>query len=260
MRSNYLFIVLISIIFASCAGKNDKSHIETVRPLPEGHKAFISKLFPIIQAENEHILKKRTTVLALRKRYRSVIKRGNQYDWLVEIAQRYRFSEDFFNQDLSRREYRQRIDSLLVHVDIVPEKLVMAQAAVESGWGKSRFAKQGNSYFGMRCYRPGCGIPASEVENPNFWVKSYPTVDACVKEYLWNLNIGHAYDDLRSIRARLRDEGKVPEAHEMATALEKYSEIGNQYITLLISVMNNYLPNDLAAFVEHYHSENDTNS
>lgn len=258
MRFQYLLIALITIVFAACAGNTDKSPIETARPLPEGHKAFIAKLFPVIRAENEQILEKRNTILGLRKRYRSVIKRGNHYERLVGIAQRYRFSEDFFNQDLSRREYRQRIDSLLVHVDIVPEKLVMAQAAVESGWGQSRFAKQGNSYFGLRCYRPGCGIPAKEVENPTFWVKSYPTVDACVNEYLWNLNIGHAYDDLRTIRADLREEGTIPEALEMATALENYSEIGNQYITLLISVMNNYLPDDLDAFVEHYHSENES--
>jgi Bax protein len=258
MRSPSLFVVLIAILFAACANNDDKSDIETVRPLPEGHKAFIARLYPVIQSENEQILEQRSTVRGLRKRYRTVIKRGNHFEWLVEVATRYRFSDDFFNSDLSRNAYRKRIDSLLVHVDIIPEKLVVAQAAVESGWGQSRFAKQGNSYFGLRCFRPGCGIPASEVENPTFWVKSYPTVEACVREYLWNLNIGHAYDDLRTIRLQLRNEGKVPEALEMATALESYSEIGNEYNTLLISVMNNYLPDNLDAFVEHYKSENDT--
>ena len=46
------------------------------------------------------------------------------------------------------------IDTLLKHVDIVPASLVLAQAALESGWGSSRFARRGNNYFGMRTYDP----------------------------------------------------------------------------------------------------------
>jgi Bax protein len=246
----YIFFFLIS-----CAGKSDHSKIETARPLPQGHIDFIKTIYPAIHSENQQISDKREQIIKLRKRFKPVIKSGKDFEWLIEVATRYKFDEDYFHEELSRTEYRHRIDSLLMHVDIVPDKLVMAQAAIESGWGQSRFAREGNSFFGLRCFRPGCGIAASDVENPNFWVKSYPNVKACVKEYIWNLNVGHAYDDLRLIRYQLRNEGKIPDAHDMATALERYSEIGNDYIKLIISVINNWLPEDLEAFVLHHSKE-----
>ncbi|NCU32871.1 MAG: hypothetical protein EOM23_08075 [Candidatus Moranbacteria bacterium] len=250
------FLITFGLFFLiSCAGESDKSKIETVRPLPIGHIEFIKTMYPAIHSENQQILNKREQINKLRKRYRPVIKGGKNLEWLSEVATRYKFDADFFHEDLSRTEYRQRIDSLLVHVDIVPDKLVMAQAAIESGWGQSRFAKEGNSFFGLRCFRPGCGMPATDVENPTFWVKSYPNVEACVKEYIWNLNVGHAYDDLRLIRYQLRNEGKIPDAHDLATALERYSEIGNDYIKLIISVINKWLPEDLEAFVLHHSKE-----
>ena len=34
----------------------------------------------------------------------------------------------------------------------IPKQLVIAQAALETGWGKSRFANEGNNLFGIRTY------------------------------------------------------------------------------------------------------------
>lgn len=250
---------IIALTLLSCTGEADERKVETVRPLTDNHRSFIATLYPVIHAENQDIHQKREEISRLRRRYRTVIRRGNQLEWLQETAARYRFADDYFNEELSRSEYRQRIDSLLFHVDIIPDKLVMAQAAIETGWGQSRFVREANNYFGLRCFRPGCGIPAADVENPTFWVKSYPSVEASVKEYLWNLNIGHAYDDLRTIRDELRSRGEEPDALEMATALERYSEIGSDYIKLLISVIENYMPQDLEAFVEHHNQETAAN-
>lgn len=251
----YLIFIIITLPLLSCVNDADEGIVETVRPLTANHRSFIATLYPVIHAENEDIHQKREEISKLRRRYRNVIRRGHQLEWLQETAARYRFTDDYFNEELSRSDYRQRIDSLLFHVDIIPDKLVMAQAAIETGWGQSRFVREANNYFGLRCFRPGCGIPAADVENPTFWVKSYPSVQASVKEYLWNLNIGHAYDDLRTIRHELRSTGKEPDALEMATALERYSEIGSDYIKLLISVIENYMPQDLEAFVEHHNQK-----
>jgi Uncharacterized FlgJ-related protein len=41
------------------------------------------------------------------------------------------------------------IEDLLSSVDIVPTSLVLAQAAYESSWGRSRFAKHYHNYFGL---------------------------------------------------------------------------------------------------------------
>ena len=40
------------------------------------------------------------------------------------------------------------VNALLVRVDTVPASLALAQAAKESGWGTSRFAREGYNLFG----------------------------------------------------------------------------------------------------------------
>ena len=42
---------------------------------------------------------------------------------------------------------------LLRRVDVIPPSLVLAQGAIESGWGTSRFARQGNNLYGQRVWR-----------------------------------------------------------------------------------------------------------
>ena len=44
------------------------------------------------------------------------------------------------------------LDELLIKVDKVPVSLALAQAAIESGWGTSRFAQEGNALFGQWTY------------------------------------------------------------------------------------------------------------
>ena len=40
-------------------------------------------------------------------------------------------------------------------IDIfIPNNLIIAQAIIESDWGRSRFAKKGNNFFGMRTWDP----------------------------------------------------------------------------------------------------------
>ena len=43
----------------------------------------------------------------------------------------------------------QQINDLLVRVDIIPTSLVLVQAANESAWGTSRFARIGLNFFGI---------------------------------------------------------------------------------------------------------------
>jgi Bax protein len=151
---------------------------------------------------------------------------------------------------LSGKDFHNRIDSLLNHVDIIPEKLVMAQAILESGWGKSYLARKANNYFGMRCFRRGCGIPPYGVKSPDYWHRKYPTNNESVRDYMLNLNTGHAYREFRQLRHQQRLDNMEPDAYELANALTRYSELGADYIKMIKEVMKNYLPDDLPQFTE----------
>ena len=61
-------------------------------------------------------------------------------------------------------------------IDIIPVSLTIAQAAIESGWGTSRFALKGNAFFGQKVIGSNVnGIKPIENKNPLVKVKSFIT-------------------------------------------------------------------------------------
>jgi Bax protein len=248
-------VSLMAFFFIACStGSNeqmDGEAVKTNKKLTQKHKKFITDFYPAAAEANKHIMADRAMLLKKRKNYHHTMKHNSLLGKLNAVAERYRFGEAFFTPEMSRQEFKSGIDSLLYFVDYIPEKLVMAQAVIESGWGTSKFAQEINNYYGIRCYRPGCGRAAADVENPSFWVKAYPSIEACISEFLWTLNTGTAYEGLRQTRKELRESDQYPNAILLAQGLEKYSEKGSEYIRLIEAIINDYLPQNLAAFVEH---------
>lgn len=225
--------------------------LTTLRPLPTGHKQFILKIYPKIANANLEIEIKREGIKRLRSRYHDVVEKQQRLIWLKEIAADHKFEDSLFSSRMSEPEYHVKIDTLLTRVDIIPENLVLAQAIVESGWGKSKFAKEVNNYFGIRCFTPGCGVKPSASSDSTFWVKKFPSIEACIEEYLRILNTGFAYDNFRKARVSLRETNDFPNGMELSRRLRKYSESGSQYTNLLTSIIKNYIPNNLEAFVKY---------
>ena len=129
------------------------------------------------------------------------------------------------------------VDELLKHVDIVPASLVLAQAALESGWGSSRFARRGNNYFGMRTYDPDVpGIEPRHAEG--FKVMTFKNISHGVRVYIANLNTHGAYKKLRDARAKMRADGKPPTGRPLTHYLTSYSEIPDKYEKRLRAVID----------------------
>ena len=76
----------------------------------------------------------------------------------------------------------------------------MAQAALERGWGNSRFALEGKNLFGIRTYNltePHM-LPSN---NPKKWgVRVYMHECDSVQHYIDILNTGGAYEKYRELR------------------------------------------------------------
>jgi Bax protein len=225
--------------------------LKTLRPLPAGHKQFIIKIYPKIANANLEIEIKREGIKRLRSRYHDVVEQQQRLIWLKEIAADHKFEDSLFSRTMSEQEYHLKIDTLLTRVDIIPENLVLAQAIVESGWGKSKFAKEVNNYFGIRCFTRGCGVKPSASSDSTFWVKKFPSIEACIEEYLRILNTVNMYDNMRKARISLRQANDFPNGIELSKRLKKYSESGSQYTNLLTSIIKNYIPNNLEAFVKY---------
>jgi Bax protein len=114
---------------------------------------------------------------------------------------------------------------------MIPADLALVQAAKESGWGTSRFAREGNSFFGQRCNVKGCGlVPGGREPGETYEVAVFDTVDESVRSYIKNLNTHGAYRSFRRLRFRQRFEGSIPDGHTLAGQLPSYSERGVEYL------------------------------
>lgn len=143
-----------------------------------------------------------------------------------------------------------KIEQLLRRVDLIPPALVLAQAAKESGWGGSRFAREANNYFGQWCYSKGCGlVPSSRIEGASHEVRKFKSAQDSVRAYLFNLNTGKAYEDLRTMRAENRQLGEHFYGHDLAASLLYYSERREAYVEELQSFIRY---NKLQAFDEAF--------
>lgn len=130
---------------------------------------------------------------------------------------------------------------LLRRVDTVPVSLALAQAANESAWGTSRFAREGNNYFGIWCFRPGCGIPPAHPQKGKgyYAVKRFDNAYEAVRYYIHLINTGRAFKRLRQLRAQLREAEKPLTGQALAPALKHYSQRGDAY------------PRELDAMIRH---------
>ena len=128
--------------------------------------------------------------------------------------------------------------TLLEKIAPLPVALIIAQAAVESGWGTSRFAREGNALFGQWTWEPGAGIvPEAREEGKNHAVKSYSRLIDSVWDYANNLNTHRAYADFREARAKRLKAGKPLRALPLIETLEEYSERGAAYLDLLQGII-----------------------
>ena len=181
-------------------------------------KNFIAELFPVIHSANQVIIEKRNIFFEIEKKIQS-----NNLNVLEAAILKKLFNEyKVKNNDLAELKKR---------IDIVPISLAIAQAAIESGWGTSRFVQEGNAYFGQKVGGIKVdGIRPNDSENPLIKVRIFENLNDSVKAYLNNLNTHFAYKNFRKSRNELRSFGRTLEGEVLANQLKKYSELGNEYI------------------------------
>ncbi len=198
-------------------------------PLPEfpdedisaRKQAFFDFLRPIAEDHNERIQEDREELQAL-----AAQESLGYFDRrrLASLAEKYFVDIEELDDD-------EALELLQRRVDTIPEALVLVQAAKESGWGRSRFAREGNALFGEWCFSEGCGIvPGARGEGRTHEVRAFDTVYDAVGSYIRNLNTHRSYLDLRLARQAARESGEAPSAFQLAEHLSRYSERGDVYV------------------------------
>ena len=129
------------------------------------------------------------------------------------------------------------LSTLKIRMDEIPVSMAIAQAAKETGWGTSRFAQEGNALFGQWTWS-GEGIKPSKADNNSTHkVMKFKVLQASVKAYQRNLNTHSSYKNFRAARAELRSEGKKLNSIILTEHLDKYAEIGKEYVRVLKQII-----------------------
>ena len=122
----------------------------------------------------------------------------------------------------------------------LPRKLILAQAILESAWGTSRFANEGNNLFGIRTFDKSQEHLLPITWDPNKWpgwgVKVYESKCASVRDYVRIINEVWAYEELREARK----ENPNITAVELAMYLDKFSTNPN-YEKLVVKIIETKL-------------------
>jgi len=118
----------------------------------------------------------------------------------------------------------------------IPRELIIAQAALETGWGTSRFANEGNNLFGIRTWNEDDPhlLPIPWTKWPGWGVKVFETKCQSVAAYLDIINEVYAYEEFREVR---KQGGTV---FELADTLTKYASRDN-YTDLVKQVIEHNL-------------------
>ena len=120
----------------------------------------------------------------------------------------------------------------------IPRELIIAQAAIETGWGKSRFANEGNNLFGIRTWDKDDNwlLPIPWTEWPGWGVKVFETKCDSVAYYIKIINEVYAYAEFREVRAIILNEGRHPTGLDLAPTLTKYASRPN-YVELVAEII-----------------------
>jgi Bax protein len=202
---------------------------------------FLEHLYELIEQENIAILKEREFVInVLNNKFLELQKDTELLAKLVEIKQKYNIQNIY-----SLEEYLKKID-------VIPPSLALAQAAVESAWGKSRFVKEANNIFGHWTYDRNSGlIPKNRDLGKKHLIKIFPSLRESVQAYMLNLNRNKAYKEFQEQRYIANLNSLKIDGLELSKTMNNYSGIAQKYLNILESVI---LSNSLEEFDNRFFS------
>lgn len=191
-------------------------------PIWKRKEAFIRIVLPsILIAEQE--------IKSERSKLEELIKKMKQGETLTK-------KEVSYIKGLFKKYRTNNFKELLVRLNTHPPSIILAQAALESGWGSSRFFVEANNIFGIWTFKGKGGLRAI---NSTARLATYKDTLRAVRSYLYNINVGWAYEDFRQFRSTDK------EPIRLVSYLDKYSILGDEYVQRLSDVI---LANNLSRY------------
>ena len=191
---------------------------------------FIQLLVPLVLLENEKIAAEHDKIvpIAAKKNWSA-----EDVKIIAEIAEKYNIIDE--GQDISAidEDEKEKIRYFLDHkIRPVPPAIAIGQAALESGWGTSRFVFEGNNLFGHVSPDPTKGIKPKNWSGNQRHIRIFDSIQDSISAYMLNLNRNRAYNKFRWYRRTHPNN-----LSKMAEGFDKYAIIKEAYVGRLQSVM-----------------------
>ena len=197
-----------------------------IQDVPTKKKLFYLVTLPLIYNANASIMQERRMVINIEKKFARKELNKNETDEIIKLSKKYKLDYSEINTKLFRK-LKQRIN-------IIPVSLALGQAIIESGWGQSRFATEGNALYGQWTTSEDKGIiPQDRDEDKTHAVLKFKNLSESVEAYMFNINTHQAYYNFRVIR-RIDERIKYTDPISMKVKyLAAYAEIGDKYVDKL---------------------------
>ncbi len=221
-------ILIVGIFVLKSFGSGLPDYYYKIKSGERQKREFIKIMLPLITRSNHIITVERHFV---QKFFDNAIKTGfrglqaKNLTKLLHLSRKYHVKNLF---DL--QQYLNRIDR-------VPASLTLAQAAIESGWGKSRFVREVNNIFGHWTYSGVGLIPNGREEGKIHRIRIFANLQSSVNAYMLNLNRNIAYQSFRDKRLKYQQEHKDFNGIAAARTMLMYSQLREKYIKILVGLI-----------------------
>lgn len=227
-----LALLLLFWLALRTPGHPDLPDMRAIADVDERKRAFYSFLLPAVRDANATIRRDRERLQSLA----TALADGEAPSWwsrrwLAALCKEY-------GLEYRPERLRALTGTLLRRVDVIPPELALAQAAKESGWGRSRFAREANNLYGQWCYTEGCGlVPARRKANAAHEVRAFDSIADSIRAYMHNLNTHRRYRQFRDLRAALRERGQPITGPAVSAGLVNYSQRREAYVEEVLAMM-----------------------
>jgi len=142
-------------------------------------------------------------------------------------------SDSSFLHDLSEAYRTDNLELLDKRLRTHPNSIVLAQAAVESGWGKSRFFREANNLFGIWSYRTNEPRIRANVSRLDYqvYLRKYDNLSESIVDYFQTIGRAKPYTAFREKRMETTD------IDILLPLLSQYSERKEEYVRQLRSMI-----------------------
>ncbi len=184
-------------------------------PVQEKKQKFFDLLLPsvLVAKTNLDLTRKRVEALALKKTMTPA-----DTNFLLPLMKKYGTHD---------------IHELINRLQTLPVSIVLAQAAIESGWGTSRFFREGNNIFGMWSFDSTENrMPTLSHRNgTRIYLQKFDNLEQAIEAYFFMLNTRQIFAPFRHLRNQT-DNPLI-----LVDSLTMYSERGTEYTKDLIRMI-----------------------